>query len=281
MILHVTHNDLDGAGCAVLIKKYLDVADTVYLNYDEIDNYLIKNYADYTKIIITDLSPTVETAKFLTNYVEMFFIDHHITSEELSKTIDSYHDISKSATLLTLEWLMGIGCEVEEYRDFAECVNDYDMWHLKREDSLTLNMYFSLIGIDRFVKRFLENPSTKFDKYELMLLEIEDDSKIKYLDNALKNLTFFEDIQGRKFAVIFAERYNSELGHHIINNTNAEYVVIINAQKKKISLRSKDEIDVSKIAVNNGGGGHKNAAGFSTDFDFCLKTFLTKCGMLP
>ncbi|MBC7196849.1 MAG: phosphoesterase, partial [Deferribacterales bacterium] len=89
MILHVTHNDLDGAGCAVLIKKYLDVADTVYLNYDEIDNYLIKNYNNFNKIIITDLSPTIETAKFLTNYVELFFIDHHKTSEGLSKLIDS------------------------------------------------------------------------------------------------------------------------------------------------------------------------------------------------
>jgi len=280
MILHVTHNDLDGAGCAVLIKKYLDVADTVYLNYDEIDDYLIKNYNSFNKIIITDLSPTIETAKFLTNYSELFFIDHHKTSEDLSEVIDSYHDITKSATLLTLEWLKDIGFQVEEYRDFAECVNDYDMWHLKREDSLTMNMYFSLVGINRFVKRFLDNPTTIFDSYEKMLLEIEEESKSKYLDNALKNLTFYEDIEGRKLAVIFAERYNSELGHHIINNTEAQYVIIINAQKKKISLRSKNDIDVSKIAVNNGGGGHKNAAGFSTDFDFCLNTFLTNCGVL-
>ena len=30
----------------------------------------------------------------------------------------------------------------------------------------------------------------------------------------------------------------------------------------KVSLRSKDEVDVSKIALTFGGGGHKNAAGF-------------------
>lgn len=280
MILHVTHNDLDGAGCSVLIKRYLDVAHTVYLNYDEIDNFLIKNYYNYNKIIITDLSPSLETAKYLTNYVELFFIDHHITSKDLTNILDSYHDITKSATLLTYEWLAEMGFDVKSYGEFANCVNDYDMWHLKIEESLKLNMLFSLMGIDRFVERFLKNPTVKFDESEKMLLEIEEESKNKYLDHSLKNLNLYTDKSNRKFAVIFAERYNSELGHHILNFTDAVYVFIINAQKKKISLRSRGEVDVSEIAINNGGGGHKNAAGFSTDFDFCVKDFLHMCGVL-
>lgn len=280
MILHVTHNDLDGAGCSVLIKRYLDVAHTVYLNYDEIDNYLIRNYYNYNKIIITDLSPSFETAKYLTNYVELFFIDHHITSKELTNILDSYHDITKSATLLTYEWLVEMGFDVKSYREFANCVNDYDMWHLKIDESLKLNMLFSLMGIDRFVERFLKNPTVKFDETEKMLLEIEEESKNKYLDNSLKNLNLYTDKSNRKFAVIFAEKYNSELGHHILNFTDVVYVFIINAQKKKISLRSRDGIDVSEIAIKNGGGGHKNAAGFSTDFDFCIEDFLHMCGVL-
>ncbi|MBZ4644340.1 MAG: phosphoesterase [Deferribacteraceae bacterium] len=280
MILHVTHNDMDGAGCAVLLKKFLDIADTVYLNYDEIDGFLIKNYNRYNKIVITDLSPTIETAHFLKNYVELFFIDHHMTSLELSKIIDSYHDTTKSATLLTYEWLQELGCDVKEYKEFAEVVNDYDMWHLKIDNSLVMNMFFSIVGIDRFVARFLKKPSIDFDDSEKMLLEIEEESKTKYLDNGLKNITFFEDVEKRRFAVIFAEKYNSELGHHILKHTDAKYVFIINAQKKKVSLRSKDDIDVSVIAVGNGGGGHKNAAGFTTDFDFCINDFLKRCGVL-
>jgi hypothetical protein len=280
MILHVTHNDLDGSGCSVLIKKYLDVANTVYLNYDEIDNYLLNNYHNYNKIIITDLSPSFETAKFLTDYAELFFIDHHITSSKLVNVLDSYHDITKSATLLTYEWLVEMGFDVKSYREFVNCVNDYDMWHLNIDESLKLNMLFSLIGIDRFVERFLKNPAVKFNETEKLLLEIEEESKNKYLDNSLKNLNLFTDTSNRKFAVIFAEKYNSELGHHILNFTDVKYVVIINAQKKKISLRSKDETDVSKIAIRNGGGGHKNAAGFSTNFDFCIEKFLQICGVL-
>ena len=30
----------------------------------------------------------------------------------------------------------------------------------------------------------------------------------------------------------------------------------------KISMRTKGDLDVAKIAMKNGGGGHKNAAGF-------------------
>jgi phosphoesterase RecJ-like protein len=33
----------------------------------------------------------------------------------------------------------------------------------------------------------------------------------------------------------------------------------------KVSLRSRGEVDVEKIARHHGGGGHKNAAGFAVD----------------
>jgi hypothetical protein len=38
-----------------------------------------------------------------------------------------------------------------------------------------------------------------------------------------------------------------------------------------VSMRSRGTIDVGKIAKENGGGGHKNAAGFSFDLDECAK----------
>lgn len=36
----------------------------------------------------------------------------------------------------------------------------------------------------------------------------------------------------------------------------------------KISMRSKGNIDVAKLAIKNGGGGHKNAAGYKTQIPF-------------
>ena len=38
---------------------------------------------------------------------------------------------------------------------------------------------------------------------------------------------------------------------------------------RKVSLRATDgRVDVSRIARSQGGGGHRRAAGFSTDLDF-------------
>jgi phosphoesterase RecJ-like protein len=40
-------------------------------------------------------------------------------------------------------------------------------------------------------------------------------------------------------------------------------------RRRKVSLRATDDrVDVSAIARELGGGGHRRAAGFSTDLDF-------------
>jgi phosphoesterase RecJ-like protein len=42
-----------------------------------------------------------------------------------------------------------------------------------------------------------------------------------------------------------------------------------NGSKRKVSLRATDDrVDVSRIARAGGGGGHRRAAGFSTDMEF-------------
>lgn len=56
----------------------------------------------------------------------------------------------------------------------------------------------------------------------------------------------------------------------------AMFAYQIEDNKYKVSLRSKDKVDVSKIAVTFGGGGHKRAAGFDIegDKDIVIETVL-------
>lgn len=279
MILHITHNDMDGAGCAILVKKCFENVHTAYLNYHEVDEYIKENYRMYDRIIISDVTPSIGTIETLKNKCNLFVIDHHKTSEKLKKFDFTIHDLSKSATLLTFDWLLGEGHNVEAYRGMAECINDYDIWLMERADSLTMNIMFTLFGIGRFVNRFLENPSDSFTETEQILLDIEKENQDKYIQQAANNTHFFRDNRGRETAVVFAERYNSELGNHMIVEENLDYIIIINAQKDKVSLRSRADVDISEIAVANGGGGHKNASGFSTEFDFGLEIFLKGIGV--
>jgi len=279
MILHVTHNDLDGVGCAILVKKCYDFVDTYYLNYDDVDTFIQNNYANYEQLIISDISPSEETFKYIENHIEIVFIDHHKTSLHLGEYALSYLDTTVSATYLTMKWLEECGFDLSEYHDFVDCVNDFDMWHLKRDDSLRMNMLFTILGLDRFRERFLNNPSTRFTEVELLLLDLESESLDKYLKNAEKLVKTFVDKNNRKFGAIFAEKYSSELGNHLIKTLDFEYIFIINPQRGKVSMRSKPDFDVSEIAVKNGGGGHKNAAGFSTNYDFGLNQFLKNLGV--
>ncbi len=48
------------------------------------------------------------------------------------------------------------------------------------------------------------------------------------------------------------------------------YIYANSDDKFRISLRSNGDIDVSKVAIKFGGGGHINAAGFETTMDFSI-----------
>lgn len=280
MYLHISHNDLDGVGCGILLKKFLKNVSTLYLNYSDVDQALEEEGGNFGTVIITDVSPSERTYHSSLGETEIIFIDHHPTSSWAKGHHGVVHDTSKSATKLTYEWLEAQGYDVSAYADFVDCVNDFDMWHMQRGDSLQMNILFMKLGIDAFEKRFLSNSSTSFDDAESLIIFIEEDRRDRYIRNATKAGFKFTDNKGRIAYAVFCEEYNSEVGNHITNELGVDYVVIVNAQKRKVSLRSIPSVDVSEIAVANGGGGHKNASGFSIDFDFGMQTLLKEMGVV-
>lgn len=278
--LHISHNDLDGVGCGILVKAALTSVDTVYVSYDNIETTLEELAPGYSSIIITDLAPSRPAIERLVAETELLLIDHHKSSEDLKKYPFVVHSIDKCATSLTYDKLSSMGHDIKRYENFADCVNDFDLWLLKRDDSLRLNMLLTLYGMGRFEKRFLSEPYTSFKPEEAMLVELEEERRRVYIENSAKNIIEFTDNQNRKAAVLFAESYTSELGNYILVNTNLDYVLIIHAQRKRASLRSRKDVDISGIAVSNGGGGHKNAAGFSIDNDFNVQNILKDVGII-
>lgn len=279
-VLHVSHNDLDGAGCGVLIKKALPHATTMYLDYADIDAFLLKEGKEFASIFITDVTPKPDTVDAMKMGRFLTVIDHHASTAYLADFPFAVHDLSKCATLLTWEWLMSHGHDVGEYRDFAHCINDFDMWHMQRADSLQMNILFMTYGLKRFEERFLAEPYNGFSQQESLIIQIEEERRDAYIEKAVRSSTLFTDKEGRTCAALFAEQYNSELGNAIITAGTADYVMILNMQKKKASLRSRREVDVRSIAERNGGGGHKNAAGFSIPCLVNLDAFLKETGIL-
>ncbi|WP_022850556.1 DHH family phosphoesterase [Limisalsivibrio acetivorans] len=280
MLLHITHNDLDGVGCGILVKKFLGDVQTAYCNYNDVDPTLDEAYGQVNSVLITDLAPSERMYMKAVGEVDITAIDHHPSSEWMKEHHSVIHDTTRSATLLTFEWLREQGYDVEPYRNFVDCVNDFDMWHMQRKDSLRMNVLFMKLGIDRFAKRFMDKPYQGFDDTEEMIISMEEDRRDRYIRNAAASGFQFTDKDGLKGFFVFCEEYNSELGNYITGEYNTDYVILMNAQKKKVSLRSRRGIDIGSLAVANGGGGHKNAAGFSTDFDFCVSEFLREIGVI-
>ncbi len=279
--LHISHNDLDGVGCGILIKKFLSGSiDTIYLGYDDIDNYIEENMYKYDRIIISDVSPSFSSVEMLAGEKDVVILDHHASTEPLKEFHFTVHDLTKCATLITWHWLKEQGYDVSAYEEFALCVNDVDLWQLKRNDSLKMGMLFHLLGIDRFEKRFYTSAYTSFTDTEKLLIELEEERKSLYIKKAMRNIFTFTDINGYTATVVFAEAYASELGNSIISDGIADYIILINPQQKKISLRSRSEVDIRCIAEENGGGGHKNAAGFSIkNENFNLDNILKNMGV--
>jgi hypothetical protein len=273
-ILHITHNDLDGAGCGIIIKKIYNNADIMYLDYKEVDNFIIENYKDYHRVIITDVTPSKDTIELLTNKVNLLVIDHHKTSTHLLNKNYAIIDMNKCATLLTYEWALTIDKKVEIYSQFVKLVNDYDLWKNEFAKSRDLNILFTTLGLEKFTARFLNNGSIEFDKCEATLIEVEKESLNIAFEEALINHRVYNDRWNNIFCLTFTERYNSEIGDFLLHKVNVDYILMINAKKSKVSLRSKGNFDVSEIAVKFGGGGHKNAAGFTLDmFNSAATTF--------
>ena len=280
--LHISHNDLDGLGCGVLIKKFMPGnIKTAYLGYDDIDRYIEENYHYYDRIIITDVSPQYGTVEMLAGEKDVLIIDHHASSDALKDFHFTHHDITKCATMLTYEYLLQKGFKAEEYEEFARCINDVDMWFLKREDSLKMSVLFNLMGITRMEERFLSTPYTTFTDTEKLMITLEEERRDNYIKKAMRNIETIKDKDGLTVTVVFAESYASELGNYIISEDISDYVMLINAQSKKVSLRSRKDVDIRHIAERNGGGGHKNAAAFSIKNEtFNIDNLLKNAGVI-
>lgn len=280
--LHISHNDLDGLGCGVLIKKFMPGnIKTAYLGYDDIDRYIEENYHYYDRIIITDVSPQYGTVEMLAGEKDVLIIDHHASSDALKDFHFTHHDITKCATMLTYEYLLQKGFKAEEYEEFARCINDVDMWFLKREDSLKMSVLFNLMGITRMEERFLSTPYTTFTDTEKLMITLEEERRDNYIKKAMRNIKTIKDKDGLTVTVVFAESYASELGNYIISEDISDYVMLINAQSKKVSLRSRKDVDIRHIAERNGGGGHKNAAAFSIKNEtFDIDNLLKNAGVI-
>ena len=280
----VTHNDLDGAGCEILARKYFmgyditvkrtdynKVNRVVWETLDQIGNDITST------LFLTDISfkgndtdNLVQKINFLYDSGQnIVMIDHHETSQYLGDFQWCTHIMGTCATKILFKCF---NLPTDGIIDrFASSVDAYDLWKLDspyREHGEDLNRLYHFYGHDLFVKNLVETIEHA-DSVEWLchiLRENEKQSVDSIIESSKEfNQTLRVDNRGNKYYLLWSEFEINETATRLLEqNSEIDYVAAIVPGKRKVSLRtSKDRnVNVAEIAERNHGGGHKDAAGF-------------------
>lgn len=194
-------------------------------------------------------------------------IDHHVTMKAAAAlTQNPSFSLKNSGSVLAWKYFHP-GKSVPLLLRYIE---DRDLWKFKLPKSKEIlagtnfseeNTY-TFKGFDRLVK--------DFEKPEFRKKCIEDGKIVKSVFNGINRSieAFAEEVTldgQRCYAVNSPHMFASEVGNMLAIKSKKIGIAIVwhfIDGAIRVSLRSRKNYDVSKIAEKFGGGGHKNAAGF-------------------
>jgi|AntAceMinimDraft_17_1070374.scaffolds.fasta_scaffold22289_2 oligoribonuclease NrnB/cAMP/cGMP phosphodiesterase (DHH superfamily) len=246
-------------------KKFKNKAEYIPLNYQSPFDYKIKG----KKIYFLDVCPNREVLENLKkNDCEIVIIDHHLSAQKNLDLVCPGSFIMRlnmkhAAAVLTWKYFF----PEKRIPKLSLYIEDIDLWKFKKPFS-------------REIVASINLPDFDFEKWDELVKDIEDVNKrkksilegkkiVEYQDNAIKDIiktATSVKIGKIKTLAVNSSILISEIGDALIKKLPPIAVIWFKAgNKKRASLRSNGEIDVSKIAEKYGGGGHKCAAGFAIE----------------
>ncbi len=262
-ILSLSHLDLDGIGCQIVLRSLFGEITRMNTSYGKIEEYIniIDEYCSREspeKVFITDLSFTYDLLKQLSiiankfQNIKFYFIDHHPFEN------GDYHDLvtsnltiiitdKASATKLTYLFLKAnYNLHNEKLEKFVSYINAYDIW-LKNTPEFKVgfvyNELFWKYKIDYFWSKFKDNynlSNTDKDNYKELLHK-----KSKLFNKLEKSgrIMKFSD----RILVIFVDDYQSFI---TIDYPNFLSYVIIRSNGG-VSVRLDEKVSKDGILKNN------------------------------
>jgi oligoribonuclease NrnB/cAMP/cGMP phosphodiesterase (DHH superfamily) len=160
---HLSHTDLDGYGCQLVSKQYLDNCKYINANYGlevklSLETIIKDIKADSVHssffILISDLNLTLQESKNLTKEVEelnkkgknisLQLLDHHATGKDSSDIYEWYYlDIDRCATKIVYDYFldestksnyMPLSKDTKEWlENLVNAINAVDIWKTQEE----------------------------------------------------------------------------------------------------------------------------------------------------
>lgn len=260
-ILCIYHkNCADGFGALTAVHHYCknnDISlETHSAHYgDEAPDVTDKD------VLIVDFSYPRETLEQMHKQANfLHVIDHHKTAQDALKGLNyCTFDMEKSGAVLTWNYLFNKPTPL-----FLLYIQDRDLWRWELENSREISAAIQAMDMELEIwEQFLDNN-------EVPELIIKGEAILEYQNKTIKKITNSniptENIAGFTVPCINSTTLISEIGNELSKKQPFAAMYFETSDKRIYSLRSQPEgEDVSEIAKLFGGGGHKNAAGFSMD----------------
>lgn len=264
-IMSVSHNDLDGVGCQIVLGnvfKNIHFISSSYYNADDVLESI--DYSRYDYVIVTDLSPNNPD---LLDHPKIWLFDHH-------DTMLPFHDPEKNrfvidsvcATKLTHAIMVRMykeSLDLSHLDEFVDLVNDYDLYKRKIPKSWELNeIMFYKYRAQKFRKAFKDG-RTEFNDEELEFLE----ERRKKFEELYSNLELY-DLPKIRACVIYKPECMNEVSERLNREEGYDIIIIRNTRGGRTSIRSFLEgFNAGEFAstVSENGGGHVGSAGWFSE----------------
>lgn len=251
-ILNISHSDLDGCACTIILKNFYKNVISVPINYntewklaDEVRSYEGK----YDIIISTDFCPTSSYAE-LCKLGHMLVLDHHESVADRNNNETIVINTQWSATMLVYKFISKFK-DISYLLPFATLVDDWDMFKLKDPRSTYFNNLYWEMGNKWFLRRFIKGN-----------LKFSDEEKQYFMDSKKEFTDMYETLEifdlAHKGVFFETDRFM----HECIESLKQDgYKWFIIKNKNNLSVRC-DDIDLTDVFKKLGrGGGHIHAGG--------------------
>jgi len=206
-------------------------------------------------------------------------IDHHksamkdLTGQIFPRGVNVHFDMNRSGAGMTWDHF-----HEEPRPKLIDYIEDRDLWQWKLPYSREVSAYISLhnLSIEDFEK--LNNELNVYGVDEMaskgaILLKQQDKFTGKICNFAFER-TLPSPVGALKVLFVNTSTLVSEVGNQLLrSNPNVAFVAMWYDSSPNVriwSLRANDKFDCSVLAKALGGGGHPNAAGFTTSPKFML-----------
>lgn len=190
---------------------------------------------------------------------KILVIDHHASAKKDLQGLDfCIFDMGHSGAILTWKYFFG-----DTAPRFLEYIEDRDLWKWKLPNSQKINAAISTYDFSFEVfDNFLGVSVDWFVGEGEAIIRFREKNVKMLCENAREII-----IGGYKVWCVNSPLFYSEIAHEIIRDRKFGVCYRDVSDRRMFDLRSVGDFDVSEIAKQYGGGGHRNAAGFQLAFN--------------